>query len=180
MNAQTTRVLLRPPDGYRGFELDGERYVVGQIHLDQYSDTTKLKQFGFREFEVVGSDAWHKKVKAVWPLHTDVDALPESVAGLSYEKARSVEQASRAYENDRVITAEYSNSPVSYSRRFVRTKSFALRNYPSIRQTRNIQPAGERPFRTKYMSSNRSKLTMTTIGLRTIDSQRRTIDYYPR
>lgn len=94
------RVLLPPPDGYKGVEINGVKYVVGQVYVPQFADTTALKEYGFRSFDAVGSTVYYKKVKAVWPLDTDLRALPDIIVGLTYEKARSVEEMERAYATD--------------------------------------------------------------------------------
>ncbi len=97
--AQAKRVLLPPPDGYKGVEVNGIKLVVGQVYVPEFADTTRLKAFGFRAFEAMGSTHNYKKVKAVWPLDTDLHALPEWIIGLTYEKARNVEEIQRAYTN---------------------------------------------------------------------------------
>lgn len=94
---QARRVLLPPPDGYKGVEINGIKFVVGQVYIPQFADTVKLKDFGFRGFEALGSTHTYKKVKAIWPLDTDLHALPEWISGLSYEKARSVQEMRDAY-----------------------------------------------------------------------------------
>ncbi len=100
-SAYAKRLLLPPPDGYKGVEINGTKYVVGQVYVPQFSDTTKLKDYGFRAFEAIGSTSRYRKVKAIWPLDTDLHALPEWITGLSYEKAKSVEEMQRAYAVDK-------------------------------------------------------------------------------
>lgn len=96
---QARRVLLPPPDGYKGVEIKGTKYVVGQVYIPQFADTTKLKDYGFFGFEALGSTPSYKKVKAVWPLFTDLETLPEWISGLTYEKAKSVQEIEQAYSN---------------------------------------------------------------------------------
>jgi hypothetical protein len=96
---QARRVLLPPPDGYKGVEIKGTKYVVGQVYIPQFADTTSLKEFGFFGFEALGSTPNYKKVKAIWPLFTDLQTLPEWISGLTYEKAKSVQEIEHAYSN---------------------------------------------------------------------------------
>jgi hypothetical protein len=84
--ADSNRVLLRPPDNYKGIDIGGVPYVTGQVYLPQLEDTVLLKPYGFRSFVQAGSAARYKKIKAWWPLNTDVDDLPDEVIGLTYEK----------------------------------------------------------------------------------------------
>lgn len=94
------RLLLPPPDGYKGVEISGTKYVVGQVYVPQFADTNELKQFGFRGFDAVGSTVYYKKVKAIWPLDTDLKTLPDLIVGLTYEKARNVNEMEQAYSSD--------------------------------------------------------------------------------
>lgn len=117
--AQAKRKLLPPPEGYYGIDVNGQRYFVGQLHLAHFSDTTDLKQYGFRDFEAVGSDAWHKKVKAIWPVVTDLEVLPDNLKGLSYEKVHNAAQAAQAYNADKAInplSLEYGYGTVIFTR----------------------------------------------------------------
>lgn len=125
-SAHADRILLRPPDGYGGVMMNGERYVTGQIFLKSYADTTELKRFGFRDFEPLGANAWHKKVKAIWPLIIDYDGLPECVQGLSYEKARNTVELYSSLKEDEEDTRSscgmhienygvWYNAPVKYN-----------------------------------------------------------------
>jgi len=93
------RLLLPPPEDYKGVEVNGVKLVVGQVYVPTFADTVKLKEYGFRGFEAMGSSSNYKKVKAVWRLDTDLKALPDWVIGLTYEKARSVAEIERAYQN---------------------------------------------------------------------------------
>lgn len=95
--ASAKRLLLSPPDGYKGVEINGIKYVVGQVYLPLFTDTTELKQYGFRGFEAIGSTSAYKKVKAIWPLDTELSTLPELIIGLTYEKAKNVEEMQKAY-----------------------------------------------------------------------------------
>ncbi|RQV97914.1 hypothetical protein EH220_04130 [bacterium] len=85
-SADSNRVLLRPPDNYDGINIGGVPFVMGQVYLPQLADTALLTPFGFRDFQFAGSTSRYKKIKAWWPLNTDVAELPEQVLGLSYEK----------------------------------------------------------------------------------------------
>jgi hypothetical protein len=67
-----------------------------------------LKRYGFRDFEPLGANAWHKKVKAIWPLILDYDSLPECVQGLSYEKARNEEELYSSLKDDEEVAARSS------------------------------------------------------------------------
>jgi len=87
--ADSNRVLLRPPDNYQGINIGGVPYVTGQVYLPQLADTALLKPYGFRSFVQAGSASRYKKIKAWWPLNTDVDDLPDEVIGLTYEKLNS-------------------------------------------------------------------------------------------
>ncbi|MBL0062382.1 MAG: hypothetical protein IPP40_13080 [bacterium] len=97
--ASAKRLLLPPPDGYKGVEIHGTKYVVGQVYVPEFADTTQLIQYGFRGFEAIGSTSTYKKVKAIWPLNVDLKGLPDWVVGLTYEKARSVEEMEQAYSS---------------------------------------------------------------------------------
>lgn len=108
-DASAKRSLLPPPDGYRGIEIDGVVYAVGMIYLDNFADTTSLKEFGFCAFEAVGRNAWHRQVKAIWPLDTDTRELPETVAGLTYEKVNSLSEFDLAYSFDKTYTPSNRN-----------------------------------------------------------------------
>jgi hypothetical protein len=172
--AQSKRSLLKPPAGYRGFAVDGERYVVGEIYLKQFSDTTGLKELGFRDFEGIGSNAWHKKVKAIWPLDTDVDALPEFVEGLNYEKARNAVQAAEAYGSDYVLYSG-ANCDMSTSSRpsYIRSPNFSMNANGKPGFRKKPRDPESRNFYTTYGPTYGSKLTMTPIGQRSINSYRR-------
>ncbi len=56
----------------------------------------------------MGSSHTYRKVKAVWPLDLDLNALPEWISGLTYEKAHSIEEMQQAYTsgNEKKINAE--------------------------------------------------------------------------
>ncbi|NUO19534.1 hypothetical protein HUU59_08820 [bacterium] len=96
--AYAKRLLLPPPEGYKGVEINGVRFVVGQVYIPEYADTVKLKEYGFRAFEPMGSSHTYRKVKAIWPLDLNLKALPEWISGLTYEKAKSVEEMQQAYK----------------------------------------------------------------------------------
>lgn len=121
--AEAKRSLLRPPDGYKGVEINGVKYVLGQVYVAQFADTTALKPYGFRGFETMGSSVYYKKVKAIWPLALDYDTLPDLVVGLNYEKVKSEDDMKRAYaqnEGDMNLRGyptfgTYYNGPVSYN-----------------------------------------------------------------
>lgn len=91
------RVLLRPPDGYKGVEINGTKFVVGQVYVPQFKDTTELKPYGFRNFEATGSTVYYKKVTAIWPLDTDINSLPDFIVGLNYEKVANEAEMKRVY-----------------------------------------------------------------------------------
>jgi len=97
--ASAKRLLLPPPDGYKGVEIHGTKFVVGQVYVPEFADTTKLLQYGFRGFEAIGSTSNYKKVKAIWPLNVDLKGLPDWVVGLTYEKAKSIEEMEQAYSS---------------------------------------------------------------------------------
>jgi len=97
--ASAKRLLLPPPEDYKGVEVNGIKLVVGQVYIPEFADTVRLKDYGFRAFEAMGSSSYYKKVKAVWRLDTDLKALPDWIVGLTYEKARSVQEIERAYKD---------------------------------------------------------------------------------
>ncbi len=84
--ADSNRVLLRPPDHYKGIDIGGVPFVMGEVYLPQVADTALLTSFGFRDFKFAGSSSRYKKIKAWWPLQTEVNDLPGEVIGLTYEK----------------------------------------------------------------------------------------------
>lgn len=107
--ASAKRLLLPPPDGYKGVEINGTKFVVGQVYVPQFADTNELKQFGFRGFEAVGSTSAYKKIKAIWPLDTELKNLPDWIVGLTYEKARSIEEMQQAYSIDKPQPQRFDN-----------------------------------------------------------------------
>lgn len=180
--AHAKRLLLPPPDGYKGVEINGTKYVVGQVYVPQFSDTNKLKDYGFRGFEAIGSTSRYRKVKAVWPLDTDLDALPEWITGLSYEKAKSVEDMQRAYAVDKNIPQNvesigtlmtiYGDQYNNYGGRMYITEryqppggpNYRLDNYgfynDGSRSSRSFNDCGA-----YYRTRTPTKLTPTTIGV---------------
>jgi hypothetical protein len=101
--ADSNRVLLRPPDNYKGIDIGGVPFVSGQVYLPQLADTALLKPFGFRNFVQAGSSVRYKKIKAWWPLNTEVKDLPEAVIGLTYEKLSSEDIAYAAIMSPETI-----------------------------------------------------------------------------
>lgn len=117
VSADSNRVLLRPPENYAGIEIGGVPHVMGQVYLPQLADTTLLKPFGFRDFQFVGSTSRYKKLKAWWPLDTDVTQLPETVLGLSYEKMSEEDLAYAAIMKPDLVPSGMSMNEVA-SKRF--------------------------------------------------------------
>ncbi|MBU0692171.1 hypothetical protein KKH18_10230 [bacterium] len=116
-SADSNRVLLRPPDNYDGINIGGVPFVMGQVYLPQLADTALLTPFGFRDFQFAGSTSRYKKIKAWWPLNTDVAELPEQVLGLSYEKMTEEDLAYAAIMQPELVPSGMSMNEVA-SRRF--------------------------------------------------------------
>lgn len=161
-NAGTKRSLLPPPDGYRGIEINGERYAVGMIYLDNFADTTALKEFGFRAFEAIGRNAWHRQVKAIWPLYTDTRELPETVAGLTYEKINSLSDYAQTYASDMIYTPDLRNG---VSGGFSRTYYYSYHG-GNCRNSSNSWRGSSRPVfgRSEYNTASPSNLRMTPMA----------------
>lgn len=166
------RVLLRPPDGYKGVEINGVKYVVGQVYVPQFADTTALKSFGFRGFEATGSTVYYKKVTAIWPLDTDIDSLPDFIVGLNYEKVHSEAEMKRVYAQPEgelqtrggSIFSNYGtyyNGPVSTTYNY---------GYPGLSSSNNTGAPycswenDYNPDAYRYRTTTRTNLKPTTIG----------------
>lgn len=191
--AHAKRLLLPPPDGYKGVEINGIKFVVGQVYVPQYSDTNELKQFGFRGFEAIGSTSNYKKVKAVWPLNTELKELPDWIVGLTYEKARSVEEMEKAYavkdpgnqkiESVGTLFNIYGNQYNNYGGWMVINEPHRSPGDPNYRLNNyGFYNDGRRSNHTfndwgiRYRTKSPTNLTPTNLGVYSIPRQY----YYPR
>ena len=78
--------LLPAPPNCATAKIGNTVYVKGEIYISSHQDTLALKEFGFRNFFFVGRAFRSVKYFALWPVDTDVKALPETVTGLNYDR----------------------------------------------------------------------------------------------
>ncbi|MBK6764849.1 MAG: hypothetical protein IPG71_00685 [bacterium] len=174
--AHARRALLRPPDRYKGIEINGVKYVVGQVYVAQFTDTSALKPFGFRGFETMGSTVYYKRVKAIWPLDTDYDALPDLVVGLNYEKVANPDDAKQLYMRggEEQLRAgpyftnygTYYNGPVTYKGAYGSTCGSRYYNdgRPGSYAPYWAWPHDYNPEAYRYHTTTRTNLKPTIIG----------------
>jgi hypothetical protein len=93
-SAQAQNALLKPPPNCATVQIGKVEYVKGEVFLSSHEDTAALKIFGFRELEYLGRSVASVKYAAIWPINTDLKALPQQVSGLNYDAWPGFESAS--------------------------------------------------------------------------------------